>query len=274
MYLLNGESKHLIDISDRGFQYGDGLFETIEVYRGKPLFLNKHLARLSEGCERLLIPAPDLHILEQEATELASGTQHAVLKIIVTRGPGGRGYRQPEKISPTRLLTLHPYPSYPENLTSDGIITRFCHHRLGLNPALAGIKHLNRLEQIMARAEWFDDKIHEGIMLNYQGNVVEGTMTNVFYVKDKILVTSPVDQCGIAGIAREIILNLAKQLSITVNQTYFLPEVLVRADEIFVSNSVIGIWPVRQLEQHIFNIGPVTRELQRAYNQLRQVEAS
>ncbi|WP_305907222.1 aminodeoxychorismate lyase [Methylomarinum sp. Ch1-1] len=273
MYLLNGESKHCVDVSDRGFQYGDGLFETIEILNGKPLFLSSHLDRLLAGCERLLIPPPDRKILTQEARRMSSEVDHAVLKLMVTRGSGGRGYRQPAAIHPTRLFSRHPYPQYPETLQNQGVAVRFCRNRLGLNPTLAGIKHMNRLEQILARAEWRDDDIQEGLMLSHEGYVIEGTMSNVFYVKDQRLISAPVERCGVAGIVRSLIFNLADQHAIEARQDYFLPEQLLQADEIFLTNSIIGIWPVNKLEQQAFTIGPLTKKLQTAYQQLKQREA-
>lgn len=269
MYLLNGQSKHSIDVSDRGLQYGDGLFETIAVLNKKPLFLDLHLARLHLGCKRLLIPMPDANLLRREAKELAIQSDQAVMKLIVTRGGGGRGYRQPENIQPTRLFSLHPQPDYPENFQSEGVSIRFCQHRLGLNPALAGIKHLNRLEQVLARAEWQGNTIQEGLMLDIQGNIIEGTMSNVFYVRNQTVYTPRIEQSGVAGILRAIIIDLTKQLSVEVIEKNILPDELLHADEMFVSNSIIGIWPVKKLEQRVFSIGSITKKLQLAYQMLK-----
>ena len=194
MILINGVSKQHIEISDRGFQYGDGLFETIEVRDGQAVFLERHLERLNAGCHRLHIPFPGAELLSFEVKKLCRekacgiGSVRAVLKIIVTRGSGGRGYRQPDVIQPTRVLSLHPYPDYPEIYKEQGIVVRFCSTCLGLNPSLAGIKHLNRLEQVMARFEWNDPAIQEGLMLDVNGHVIEGTMTNLFYVKNYLAV--------------------------------------------------------------------------------------
>ncbi|MDD4914203.1 MAG: aminodeoxychorismate lyase [Methylococcales bacterium] len=269
MYLLNGEPGGCIDIADRGFQYGDGLFETLEVVDGNPLFLQEHLSRLEKGCKKLLIPPPDLHLLAEEARKCASAAAHAVLKLIVTRGCGGRGYRQPPVISPTRLFTLHPYPDYPAEFQSRGVALRICRHRLAGNPALAGIKHLNRLEQILARAEWRDDDIQEGLMLDQHGFVVEGTMSNLFLVKDGVLYTPDLSQCGVAGIVREIVVRLALQNQIPLLVMAVDRHALFQADELFVCNSVIGIWPVRQLEQQQWRAGEVTQTLQKLFGELR-----
>lgn len=262
MFLLNGERRQCIDVLDRGFQYGDGLFETIEVVDGKPLFLKRHLERLEAGCRRLLIPTPDMANLVEEASRISSSSKRAVLKLIVTRGCGGRGYRQPAEISPTRLFSIHPFPEYPACFQTEGITARFCELRLAINPALAGIKHMNRLEQILARAEWQDDGIQEGLMLNSEGHVIEGTMTNLFMVNEGVLYTPVLTECGVKGIVRQIVIELAARHGLAVNEAVFDKDALLGADEIFVTNSVIGIWPVKQLESQAFTVGPLTKKLQ------------
>lgn len=272
MYLINGERRQCVDVADRGFQYGDGLFETIEISNGKPLFLERHLTRLSNGCQRLLIPLPDLALLTQEALQVSAASGRAVLKLNVTRGHGGRGYRQPPQILPTRLFSLHSFPDYPEHFQAEGIAVRFCRLRLAISPALAGIKHMNRLEQVLARAEWQDDGIQEGLMLDSNDHVVEGTMTNLFMVKDGVLYTPVVTECGVAGIVREMVMEFAQGNNITLIETQLDKDALLRADEVFVTNSVIGIWPVKQLEQHRFGVGPLTRLFQAHFNAARTVE--
>lgn len=272
MFLLNGESRHSVDVSDRGFQYGDGLFETLEVLQGKALFIDRHLQRLTEGCQRLLLPPPDWQLLQQEAQQLISDTQHGVLKIIITRGSGGRGYRQPEPIVPTRLLSLHPYPQYPSTLQSQGIVVRFCDQLLSINPSLAGIKHLNRLEQVLARAEWRDEAIQEGLMLDSNGHVIEGTMSNLFMVKNAVLYTPALTQSGIAGIVRQLVLEFAEQISLPVSIQSLDKDQLLQADEVFVTNSVISIWPVKQITEQSFQVGAWTQRLQAMLNQARLSE--
>lgn len=261
MILVNGEVRQNIDVFDRGFQYGDGLFETIEVDNGRPVFLDRHFSRLEHGCRRLKIPCPDLNLLTAEATRLSDSVVRAVLKIIVTRGAGGRGYRQPDSVWPTRVVSLHPFPDYPEVFEREGICARFCLTRLGLNPALAGIKHLNRLEQVMARAEWNDPAIQEGLMLDLDGHVIEGTMTNLFYIRDGRLHTSPVSAAGIAGITRSVIIELADLHRLELAQHYFDTCELLAAEEIFVCNSVIGLWPIIRLANQTFTVGPVTLKI-------------
>jgi len=262
MILVNGECKEHIEISDRGFQYGDGLFETIAVANGQPVFLDRHLDRLNAGCRRLYIPFPGTELLALEAQKLSQHSSKAVLKLILTRGSGGRGYRQPEVIQTTRVLSLHPFPDYPDSYQEQGIAVRICDTRLGLNPGLAGIKHLNRLEQIMARAEWTDPAIQEGIMLDINDHVIEGTMTNLFYIKNNTLYTSSLDQSGVAGIIRGIIMTIASDHDLSVIEHTFTKDELLSADEVFVCNSIIGIWPIKQIATACFPVGLITRQLQ------------
>lgn len=269
MFLVNGAGKHCIDVTDRGLQYGDGLFETLEVVQGKPLLFDHHLQRLQAGCSKLLIPQPDLALLTAEALALCSDAEHAVLKIIITRGCGGRGYRQPDPVMPTRLLGLHPYPQYPASFYSEGIVARFCQHPLSINPLLAGIKHLNRLDQVLARAEWQDDAVQEGLMLDCEGYLVEGTMSNLFWIKNHTVYTPAIERAGINGILRQWLLTYLGRAGIKVVIERFLPESLLAADQVFVTNSVIGIWPVRQLHDQLFSVGPLIRQLQSAYQAVR-----
>ncbi|MDD5214649.1 MAG: aminodeoxychorismate lyase [Methylococcales bacterium] len=255
--LVNGKQQDTIAIMDRGFQYGDGLFETIEVRENIPIFLEKHLQRLSNDSQRLYLPKLDLALLRSEIAQLCQNSGNAVLKIIITRGTGGRGYRQPDEIQPTRILSMHPFPDYPQSYYTDGIVTRVCNTRLGLNPALAGMKHLNRLEQVLARAEWNDGAIHEGIMLDFDGRVIEGTMTNLFYAKNGELFTAKLNLCGIAGILRGWIFE---QMPV-IEHDFYLKN-LQQADEIFVCNSVMGICGVRELENKSYKLGEITKKLQ------------
>jgi 4-amino-4-deoxychorismate lyase len=257
MILINGIPQSHINISDRGLQYGDGLFETISVQNGKAVFLQQHLDRLTNACQRLQIAVPEQNQLTAEIQQLSQHGQQAVLKIIITRGSGGRGYRQPDTIEPTRILSLHPFPDYPASYKQQGITARFCTTRLGLNPTLAGMKHLNRLEQVLARAEWNDNSIQEGIMLDINDKVIEGTMSNLFYSKNQQLYTAKLTHSGIAGIIRAMIMRHE-----TVIEHSFDSAELLSADEIFVCNSVIGIWGIKQLATLPFAIGSKTQQLQ------------
>jgi len=238
----------MISALDRGLAYGDGLFETILVREGRPCLWKEHAERLTRGCQRLRIPEPDLYELEQEALGICAGSDEAILKLILTRGSGGRGYRAPDDSNPWHGFSLHPRPDYPEAFRSEGVRLRVCDMRLGRNPELAGIKHLNRLEQVLARNEWTDD-CQEGLMLDTESNVIEGTMSNLFLITQQGLLTADLSQCGIEGVMRQRIMARAQQQDIPCRLSKHVRlEDVFGAQALFLCNSVIGIWPVRQLE--------------------------
>ncbi len=259
--LINGTESESLGISDRGFQYGDGVFETIFVKDGIPLFLDRHLHRLADGCRRLAIKTPDFLNLAQESKQLCQDQDCGILKIIVTRGQGGRGYRYFPDALASRILSLYPKPDYPVKLQEKGVNIRVCSARLGINPLLAGIKHLNRLEQVIARAEWRDPEILEGIMCDSNDRVVEGTMSNLFFVKDHLLCTPDVESCGVAGVMRARIIDIAQQNGLPIKIVQIKVEDLIDAEEIFLTNSVICVWPVVRMDNYSYKIGPITRNV-------------
>jgi len=257
--LVNGAEKSEIAVSDRGLNYGDGLFETIAVFFGIPELLLEHLQRLQRGCEQLKIPFSSWNELQSEIEQLATAatsSERAVIKVIITRGSGGRGYQAPESAEPQRIVMLLPWPERPERPAK----LCFCTTPLGCNPTLAGIKHLNRLEQIVARAEW-GDEFDEGLMSNIQGYVVEGTMSNLFIVIDGILITPDLNRCGVEGVMRQHLLRVAETIGIEIKIALLSKDEILEADEIFISNSLMGILPVVSLESKGFVTGPVTSQL-------------
>ena len=262
-FLVNGDVRDSLPLSDRAIHYGDGLFETIAVRDGCIEYWQRHMQRLVSGCERLNIPMPDASLLLNETRQLVN-KQQGVIKIIISRGEGGRGYRAPNVANPKRVIGFYPLPQYPVEFQQQGIQLTVCKTPLGLNPVLAGMKHLNSLEQVLARSEWDDGKIAEGLMLDINGNVIEGTMSNLFFVRDGQLCTPVLSNSGVAGIVRDVVIECCQQLNISLSQgSYGLDDVLA-ADELFVTNSVISIWPVKQLLKSSYPLGPVTQQLQQA----------
>ena len=260
--LVNGAQGDGLPTSDRGLLYGDGVFETLAVVDGNARHWSRHMSRLQTGCERLGINPVDIDLLESEGNRLIEQTDRAVLKIIVTRGCGGRGYRVDSGSTPTRIVQLHDWPDFPPNCAADGVTVRVCETRMGQNPALAGIKHLNRLEQVLARQEWNDPRIMEGLLLDSDEHIIEGTMSNIFMVKDAVLKTPDLHLCGVAGITRTIILELAAQQSIETQTCQIKMNDLLQADELFLCNSLIGIWPIMAVDNTVFQKGNITSQLQ------------
>lgn len=260
MILINGEAAESIEASDRGLHYGDGVFETIAIRDGKPQLWQPHMERLLVGCNRLGIPVPDIKQLAAECSRLCEDVDSAVLKLIITRGSGGRGYRPPLPAQPNRILLRYPWPDHGAAAT--GIALRLCQTPVSCNRALAGIKHLNRLDQVMARSEWGDETFHEGVMADSQGYLIEGTMSNLFAVKAGVLLTPDLAECGVAGVMRHQVLALAEQMQLPCEFSRITAEELQQMDEVFVTNSIIGLWPVLRFESVSYGDNPITLRLQ------------
>ncbi len=228
-----------LDASDRGLLYGDGVFETLLVHRGQPVWWSEHWQRLARGARVLGLPLPDEASIRQHCQLLLGDSQRAVLKIILTRGVGGRGYAVADDLVPTVVLSLHPAPEPPPA----PIAVRWCRTALAIQPALAGIKHLNRLEQVLARAEWNDPEIAEGLMCDTQGRAVCATAGNIFARIGGRWLTPPVQHCGIAGVLRAWLLdNIADAGEVELS-----PDQVETAEALFICNSVRGILPVGRL---------------------------
>jgi 4-amino-4-deoxychorismate lyase len=235
---------HALALNDRGFHYGDGLFETALLDRGAVRYLDAHLDRLYEGSERLAIRAPERDLLRAEIAAVTANLRSAVLKIILSRGAGARGYRPSGECTTTRVVALYPAPQAP----ADPMLKlRWCETRLGRNARLAGIKHLNRLEQVLAQAEWNDPATHEGLMLDTEGELVCGTACNVFVVRDGALLTPDLRFCGVRGVMRGQVLRAAGELGLPVSEEPLWPQDVEAAREVFVTSAVRGIRSVRSL---------------------------
>lgn len=271
MMLINGEPGSRIEAADRGLQYGDGLFETVLVLGGRPRYWSLHLDRLTTDAARLGIPADPL-LMEEEACRLLDSlpgrppeARDGILKMILTRGCGGRGYRAPQPSSPARILQWHPLPLDLERQRVEGVAVTVCRHPLSINPVLAGIKHLNRLDQVMASSE-LEPPWEEGVMCDTEGRLVEGTRSNVFLVEDGCLRTPTLARCGVAGILRGEVLRLARDRGLPAQVSDMPLQSLLQAQEVFVCNSVAGILPVRRIaaQQQCRELspGPLTRSLQ------------
>lgn len=246
---INGRKGTRIDYRDRGLQYGDGVFETMRVRRGQVRLVEYHLERLYAGCRQLEIAGPSLLALRRELVRIAALRSEGVLKLIVTRGCGRRGYRPTGRERCTRIITLH---ALPKTVLTDGptpVRVRQCATPLGLNPRLAGLKTLNRLESVVARAEWRDARIWEGLMLDVDENIVCGTMSNLFLRSGSSLMTPVLDRCGVAGVMRRWILETAGDLGLNPVERRIRWQDLSEAEEVFMSNAVVGLRSVGVIER-------------------------
>ena len=257
-WLVNGRVTESLPVTDRGVAYGDGLFETMAWHDGQVRHFDQHWARLSLGCERLAIPRPDQHLVLQEIAQVASGTQ-CVIKLLLTRGAGDRGYSPDPASTPTRIVAGLSWPSYPEHCAEHGVRMGVVTTRLGVNPALAGLKTLNRLEQVLGARERQQQGWDEGLMLDVTERVIGGTMSNVFLVCGDELVTPSLEGCGVAGVMRHQVLAAAPALGLTVREEGIRMPRLLSADELFLTNALFGVWPVASLDDARWRPGPVTR---------------
>jgi len=265
--LINGLPGDSVSAADRGLAYGDGLFETVRVIDGQPILLDLHLARLNQGCERLGLDL-DAQCLQKELQTLCSGSadRDQVLKIIVTRAMGGRGYQPDNTQQANRYISINKYVADPQ-LTEAGCALHLCETRLARQPLLAGIKHLNRLEQVLAAAE-LPVGYPEGLMRDTQGHMIEGIRSNLFIIAAGELITPDLSHSGVSGVMRELICQLQrvriKELDLSA---------VLAAEEVFVCNSVFGIYPVTRIDAAgqslaTFPVGVVTQACQRQVSEL------
>lgn len=264
---INGEMNGQISVLDRGFSYGDGFFETCYIHHNKIHLWDLHLQRLLKTAEKLSIPLEQEKLIQfvDALLNQNDSLEYAILKIQITRGIATRGYAYTENLAPTYCLLLSPGNAFLKQQWLDGISVRICDLRLAEFSPLAGLKHLNRLENVLARAEW-KDEYAEGFLFNTKAQLIEGTMSNIFLVKNGKLLTPDLSQAGVAGVMREYIMKtLSPAMSLISQEALLEMDDLFAADEIFICNSLIGIWPVVNIQtdrMHDFSIGDVTRNLQ------------
>lgn len=254
--LLNGEyfenSDHAsISPNNRGHLYGQNVFETIAVANGVPLLFDQHLERLTAGAQRLQIPL-DVNAIVDEINRMANSQNKAVIRAMVSMDQGGRGYLNPSTPKGVRIVSLHDYPSHPKKNWQQGINLGIADIRLGRQPALAGIKHGNRLEQVLARSHWQDDW-QEALMLDQDDWVIEATQANIFALKNDVLYTPALDQAGVAGIMRDYIISVANKVGVDPQIVSLSVSDIEAADALIVSNSVIGLWPVKQFKNRRYD---------------------
>lgn len=244
---------------DRGLAYGDGLFETMRVHRGGVPWWDAHRERLERGAARLGLSLPDDARLREEANALVAEAEAAVLKVLVTRGGGGRGYAPPDAPVPTWLLSRHEVPATPRH----GLHLHWCDTRLAAQPALAGLKHCNRLEQVLARQECTAAGADDGLMRDGTGRVVCATSANLFVLRAGAWQTPPIDACGVAGVCRAHLLPVLQA-----RETVLSQDDVEGADAIFLCNAVRGILGVARIGARAFAPHPAVDDARRALARL------
>jgi 4-amino-4-deoxychorismate lyase len=262
--LVNGSEQSSVDVRDRGFQYGDGIFETIAYKNGQLQLWDEHMQRMQQSAERLSIPMADKSLWLEDIKKL-NLSDDAIIKLTLTRGVSGRGYAYGINGVTSRISAVYSWPEYAES-NSLGVTACICETPVSVNSALAGIKHLNRLDNVLARNEWSDIHITEGFMLDHNRHVIEGTMSNVFCVLDDELYTPSQEGSGVAGVMRQHVMKLAEQNNISVNVIDISEQNFLHMDSVFITNSLIGIWPVTKIlaedQQYNFSIAEQAKILQ------------
>jgi len=263
MILVDGLPANVIPADDRGFTYGDGVFRTLAMHSGRAQWWPQQYARLAADCGALRITPPAESDLLEDIQRIAAHLPDCALRITVTRGSSGRGYVIPENAHSRRVVSANPLPEYPAHWPEQGVNVRMCELRLAAQHRLAGIKHLNRLENVLARTEWNDPAIAEGLLLDEAGHVIEGTRCNVFIVEDDALVTPDLSRCGVAGVTRDLVIATAEHNGLRCRIEAMTRQRLEAAGEILLVNSLIGVWPVAALERHQwsdFKVAPLVRK--------------
>lgn len=254
--LVNGVFDKRVAADDRGLLYGDGLFETCLAINGTVALWPRHMQRLLDGCRRLQLEPPDAGVLATELAQLTAGHERVVVRITITRGSGPRGYAPHGAQRPTRILSASGMPADADVWLPAAMRLRWCTTRLPIQPALAGIKHLNRLEQVLARAEWQYGDMDEGLLRSMDGSVVCATAANLFIVSGGRIITPPLGDNGVAGVMRAQLMDMVQ-----VDEQVLVVDDVMQADELFLTNAVRGIMPVATLAGRHWVSGAVTAAL-------------
>jgi|SRR5580658_345831 4-amino-4-deoxychorismate lyase len=246
--LINGRPSESISWDDRAVLYGDGLFETISCVRGRARWLELHLERLQRGLTRLRIAFAAFDILREEIRQIAAASaEDCLVKVVVSRGPATRrGYAPAGDEQPTRIVSRHPWPAAAPVPAGFRVgISAVC---LGTNPLLAGLKHLNRLEQVMAQMECTERQLSEVLMLTGTRHVISGSMSNVFFVTEHGLITPDLQLCGVEGVMRRVVLTTAARAGLSVQVRPVESAELAGVAEAFVTNVRLGLQSVHWLD--------------------------
>lgn len=266
-WFADGREIASIATEDRSWQYGDGLFETIAVRDGAARLLDWHIERMQTGCRRLGIAAIAGERLYDSVADTLRQTRSqaafATLKLVVTAGASPRGYRRPPAVEPGVFVGLFRAEPLPPACYRDGVAVRRLATRLAEQPALAGIKSLNRLEQVLARREWDAEEIFEGLTLDTSGRLICGTMSNVFLVDGDRLLTPDLSRAGVNGIMRRKVLETLSEIGSNVDVVDIDAGTVDRCTEMFLTNSQYGVVPVAELDGRRLQPGPTSRSLMR-----------
>ncbi|MBC7787102.1 MAG: aminodeoxychorismate lyase [Methylophilaceae bacterium] len=262
-YLVNGQ-RQLISPLDRGFSYGDGVFRTFAICLGHDKLAHIwsiNYQKLVADCNVLGIVCPSATILFDDISQLLAVDELSVIKIIITRGEGARGYTPPAVAVPNRVVIKSAMPSFPSQNLTEGVTLRVCDIFLPYQSKLAGIKHLNKLENVLARMELQNSQIADGILLDANGYVIECTSSNIFIRIANTLITPDLSHCGVAGVTRQRIIALSPSLNLAIKVQKIMLDELMQADEVLICNSLIGVWQVTKLQNKTWKMQNTASQL-------------
>ncbi|MCG9711663.1 aminodeoxychorismate lyase [Shewanella insulae] len=262
---VNGQQEDSVSAFDRGLAYGDGLFATMRCRGTEVLFLESHLLRLAQGANRLGLPLPEAALTEQIAKACEQGakqfSQDYCLKVLISRGTGGRGYMPPQTPAPTCVLSLHEIPAHYLQWQAGGIKLQVSQVTLGQQPLLAGMKHLNRLEQVLIRTHQLDVGFDDWLVCDTAGNIIEASMANLFFIKGGTIVTPSLEQAGVAGVMREQLLLWFVLAGFNLEVRRVSLEELAHFDHVLACNSLFGAVAVNGIAEHSFGHSPLIKQL-------------
>jgi aminodeoxychorismate lyase len=269
LVFLNGqfvpEQQAVISVNDRGFMYGDGLFETMRVCGGRPFRLAQHLERLTRGADFLKIKCPFApRALQEFAGQLIGQNKMpgAILRLTLTRGPGERGYTPRADGRPTVVMTLHDAPSLEDPIQWSLITSSY---RIPAADPLSSFKTLGKLTHVMARSEAVEQGADEALLINTNGEVAETAGGNLFWVYDEKICTVPTGRGVLPGITRAVVLEICQTLGLPTNKCVIKPGALRKSGGLFITQSVLGIVPVAAFNGEPVAPSPLVEQISRAY---------
>ncbi|BAJ02545.1 4-amino-4-deoxychorismate lyase [Shewanella violacea DSS12] len=258
---VNGELNRHIDPLDRGLTYGDGLFATMRIVEGKIAFLSAHFARLTQGSTRLGFPWSPSEALVTQVKHLAKTQVTGCLKLLLTRGTGGRGYGAPQMCEITEVISITPIPTHYASWQRSGISLISSPIKLSQQPRLAGIKHLNRLEQVLIKSETLPTDYQDWLVLDGLNNIAESSMANLFFVEGKQIVTPSISHSGVAGVMREQVIYALLEAGYDVEARPIPYLQLCRYQHVFMTNSLVGILDINNVDDFHFTHANFTHEI-------------
>ncbi|WP_144207138.1 aminodeoxychorismate lyase [Shewanella donghaensis] len=258
---VNGLPQHHVNSSDRGLAYGDGAFATMRVSHSQVLFIYAHIERLKQACLRLGFTLQHQSELTLQLEEHAKTLKNGCIKLLVSRGVGGRGYTAPSSVEQTEVISLHQIPAIYQQWQQHGISLSVSDVTLARQPLLAGMKHLNRLEQVLIKQHDLPTTFDDWLVLDTEGFVVESSMANVFIVENDSVITPSLSYSGVSGVMREQVMGALLDSHINVFAEPISLKRLYETKHVFITNSLLGIVDINKVNHCDFSTWSFSRNL-------------